>query len=1203
MVSRANKPDAKDEVKQTLNSENPKKTYQIGGLQVEFPYQPYGTQLAFMSRVISTLDRAQREGRCHALLESPTGTGKSLSLLCSVLAWQQSYKSRFPHGNLSHLNTPPSDTAANSNVEAVEPIIPTIYYASRTHAQITQVIREYRKTGYRVPMAVLGSRKRCCTNRHVQGKENVDEKCRLLLKEKKDIKCPEYEGVGRILAYSSLQQKGHNGVHDIEDLVKIGKTVIGCPYYASWKTLEVAQLVFCPYSYIIDPVIRGGVNLKGSIIIFDEAHNMEEIAREAGSINLEEEIIFKLRNELEQLSEGEPEFYEPLYEVVEGLISWIGRKKDSLAKRDSEHYFSSWTGDRALKELEEFNITPKNFPNLEACFKQAITKSEATEMDPDKPYLSGISVTTLEELFATLRYFFSKNGRHVLDYEMGLQRYTKRGDSGWTHTFSSWCMNPSVVFKDLADRSLSIILTSGTLSPMNSFSSELGLKFGTCLESPHVIDPNLQVWAGAISKGPGNFPLNASYKTADAHSFQDTLGKSLEEICSVVPGGSLVFFPSYKLMKKLCTRWRETGQWSRLCLKKDIFIEPRGGATDEFETVLKEYYDSISGNNRLIGRNSRVKKAGSVVTEAQDDYKKGSAFLAVCRGKVSEGLDFSDEKARAVIIVGIPFPNLHDILVELKRKYNDTNKSSKNLLGGGEWYCQQAYRALNQAVGRCIRHRFDYGAIIFLVMIALRLPCVDVSDDRYRQPRNRTSISKWLRQSIKVYDNFEASMEGLRSFFNNVKERVDGKMLESHEQSVSSEKQRNEYMRKENQNQNKSSRVELKDNTSRNVVNVEDYTSSNPKYIFMKESKGVLDHNDVKPNIHSANPIIQVKKEAECCKGVIDLECGAQLEPGYSEVSSVTHCDEDPETSSVSGMVNGIATASPCSSSKNESSSLATGLRSLRSPDQFLKRHISTESFRRSPLGTESSVIVTPERSSIGDNSHLTLEAESPLNMSVNSHALKRRKFTNSPVIIDLEEGKSNAPSTGHADHTSLTRRIEFGIGSTESRSRNEDILTFPEVNQRVMKISCSLCRSSLGHPEIQSYPKCLLTSSSKAYLLSLLKETSGTTAAEMPTSASVIMTDCSLVNQKLCRSSESSKGQGIWCQQDGCVFSTIFCPFCSVPNTCLGVQVMATDSSNVQLMRKILFFADHLEVTNDAASKETTLKHKNFLSSSIPLT
>ncbi|VYS46712.1 unnamed protein product [Arabidopsis thaliana] len=1096
MASTRSKSDSKEEVKQTLNSKNPKNVYQIGGLQVEFPYQPYGTQLAFMSRVISTLDRAQRDGHSHALLESPTGTGKSLSLLCSVLAWQKSYKSRFPNGNLSHSKTQPSDIAGSSNVEPHEPQIPTIYYASRTHAQITQVIREYRKTGYRVPMTVLGSRKRYCTNSHVQGKENVDEKCRLLLKDKKNIKCAEFNGVGRILAYPSLQQTGHNGVHDIEDLVKIGKTVTG--------------------------------RLLKSFTVHS---NMEDIAREAGSINLEEDIIFKLKNELEQMSEVEPEIYDSLYEVVEGLISWIGRKKDSLAKRDVDHYFSNWTGDRALKELKEFNITRENFPNLKACFNQAITKSEAAEIDPDKPYLSGISVSTLEELFATLTYFFSRNGSHVLDYEMGLQRSAKRGDNGWTNTFSLWCMNPSVVFKDLADLSLSIILTSGTLSPMNSFSSELGMQFGTCLEAPHVIDPNMQVWAGAISTVPGNYPLNASYRTAEAYAFQDALGKSLEEICTIVPGGSLVFFPSYKLMEKLCTRWHETGQWSRLCLKTDLFIEPRGGSKDDFETVLKEYYDSISGKNRLIGRNSSVKKAGSVITEAQDDSKRGSAFLAVCRGKVSEGMDFSDDNARAVIIVGIPLPNLGDILVELKRKYNDTNKSSKNLLGGSEWYCQQAYRALNQAAGRCIRHRFDYGAIIFLVIVALRLPTT----------KEQSVYFKVAKASIKVYDNFEASMEGLRYFFSSVKERVDSKMLESHEQNLSSENQRNEFVRKENQTQNKSSHVE-------------------PKQTI------------------PAHTFIQVKREAECCKGVIDLDCEVQPEPGYREESSVTNCDEDPETSFVSGMINGIATARPCSSSKYESSSLETGLRSLKSPDQFLKRHVSNANFRRSPLGAESSV--TPERYSIGDMRNMTLEAESPLNMSVNSHVLKRRKFTTSPIIIDLEEENSNAPDNRPEDHTSFTRRIEFG---------------FPEVDQRVMRISCSLCRSTLSHPENNSYPICMLTSSSKTYLLSLLKETSGTGSAEMPTSVSVIMTDCSLVNQRLCTNSESSNGQGIWCQQDGCVFKTIFCPFCSVPNTCLGMQVMATDSSNVQFMSKILFFADHLEVTNDAASKETRLTHKSF--------
>jgi len=46
-------------------------------------------------------------------------------------------------------------------------------------------------------------------------------------------------------------------------------------------------------------------------------------------------------------------------------------------------------------------------------------------------------------------------------------------------------------------------------------------------------------------------------------------------------------------------------------------------------------------------------------------------LLAVYRGKVSEGLDFSDWKARAVIILGLPYPPYQDPRVIMKREYLD----------------------------------------------------------------------------------------------------------------------------------------------------------------------------------------------------------------------------------------------------------------------------------------------------------------------------------------------------------------------------------------------------------------------------------------------------------------------------------------------------------------------------------------------------
>ena len=69
---------------------------------------------------------------------------------------------------------------------------------------------------------------------------------------------------------------------------------------------------------------------------------------------------------------------------------------------------------------------------------------------------------------------------------------------------------------------------------------------------------------------------------------------------------------------------------------------------------------------------------------------KGGIFLAVYRGKVSEGLDFKDDNARAVFCVGIPFPAVGDVKVRLKKEYNGTSHAKQEgMLPGGEWYTHQ----------------------------------------------------------------------------------------------------------------------------------------------------------------------------------------------------------------------------------------------------------------------------------------------------------------------------------------------------------------------------------------------------------------------------------------------------------------------------------------------------------------------------------
>lgn len=80
-------------------------------------------------------------------------------------------------------------------------------------------------------------------------------------------------------------------------------------------------------------------------------------------------------------------------------------------------------------------------------------------------------------------------------------------------------------------------------------------------------------------------------------------------------------------------------------------MEPKG--KDAFNKSIAEYYEKVNS----------------------PEYK-GAIFMGVCRGKVSEGLDFIDHNGRAVIITGLPYPPFKDPKVVLKRKYMDSCHST-----------------------------------------------------------------------------------------------------------------------------------------------------------------------------------------------------------------------------------------------------------------------------------------------------------------------------------------------------------------------------------------------------------------------------------------------------------------------------------------------------------------------------------------------
>lgn len=156
---------------------------------------------------------------------------------------------------------------------------------------------------------------------------------------------------------------------------------------------------------------------------------------------------------------------------------------------------------------------------------------------------------------------------------------------------------------------------------------------------------------------------------------------------------------------------------------------------------------------------ANLQKMKDYYRHAMDANGPGAVFFAICRGKVSEGLDFSDGKGRAVIVTGIPYPPLRDPKVVLKRQYledlaKDGRLKKSQLLTGDEWYSQQASRAVNQAIGRVIRHRNDFGAILLF-------------DDRFASPKAASQLSLWLRPHIAVHESFAHMQSPLCRFFSN----------------------------------------------------------------------------------------------------------------------------------------------------------------------------------------------------------------------------------------------------------------------------------------------------------------------------------------------------------------------------------------------------------------------------------------------------
>ena len=480
-----------------------------------------------------------------------------------------------------------------------------ILYASRTHVQLTQAMKELKKTPYKDrPSLILGSRDQLCIHHEVKDIGSISAKnqaCKIKVKQRTCRFYDRFEEKSKILK--------NQPIIDLEDLVTTGLKHSFCPYYASRLFKKRSEVIFTPYNYLLVPSLRRSqqLDLQGSVVIFDEGHNLESICEESASSEISSVTLASVVKELDRLlvivakmqfdenKQVDPEEEESQHDMDEEMMIALDPKSlvflknilcdfiealDEVFKREMDKKKKNQPSRNTFnrKEEEEFQyriscsfmfdevidrklyLDEANVSKLMNIIDQISLLLSTSTQSSSGPFSSAGKVTQFESLkdfFKVLfpdkdptqvkpkitpldidideigndvdtqifRKQFSEKFKIVLEkidpnklynannheeqtvqdsnggkwYVSNTQKFKRfkseddaeaEGEKGPTDAWrlNLFCLSPSVAIQKLIDLGTeSIIVTSGTLAPIESFSASMEIPFPILLENKHVI--------------------------------------------------------------------------------------------------------------------------------------------------------------------------------------------------------------------------------------------------------------------------------------------------------------------------------------------------------------------------------------------------------------------------------------------------------------------------------------------------------------------------------------------------------------------------------------------------------------------------------------------------------------------------------------------------------------------------------------------
>lgn len=494
--------------------------------------------------------------------------------------------------------------------------------------------------------------------------------------------------------------------------------------------------------------IAGSITNPRIRFCVDEAHNIDNVCIEALSVDLEEPLLRRAGRNITQLNsaitrakDSASERLEREYRrIVEGLP--LHQSNALLMRPDQGHAFAGGDEVPAAPVLPTDVVqeaVPESIQKAEEfvglldkviTFLKRRASSEVVSQEKPVPFLRDIAASCkvskktfqythdrLISLLLTVQVSSWAEFRPLLnvgDFMTLLSTYEREGMAIITEPYNDFtgdyepvlrlaCLDASLAIKWITERFRNVVITSGTLSPLDTYPRMLNFQVVVSASFNMSMERRC-VCPLIVTKGSDQHPLSSKYNDRQTEDIPRNYGHALVALARCVPDGIVVFFVSYVFMQQVIQMWTEGEVLQELRKLKLLFVETQDAI--EASLAIQNYKQAC-------------------------DSGRGAILLSVARGRAAEGIDFDGQYGRAVILFGVPFQYTESRVLKARLRFLAENYE----IGEDDFLVFDAMRQAAQCAGRVIRNKNDYGVVMF-------------ADRRFARVKLRSKLPKWIAQFL-----------------------------------------------------------------------------------------------------------------------------------------------------------------------------------------------------------------------------------------------------------------------------------------------------------------------------------------------------------------------------------------------------------------------------------------------------------------------